>query len=166
MLNACVTLRTWYSLQLHITQNKHACSKRYRTSSKTVARNHAVRRSSRIHTDCVLTEQLKNSSSVSAFEHCSVSNGQSGGLDDDCGLQKAHHAAPQLFLQCCSVGPLLRSCFSEERSDRTTCLEDGGPIWHGQPSQCASPSRHMQMEQTARVQFKDERGWSFAAVQG
>lgn len=106
----------------------------------------------------MLTEQLKNSSSVFAFEHCSVSNGPSSGLDDDCGLQKAHHAAPQLFLQCCSVGPLLRSCFSEERADCTTCLEDSDPVWHGQPSQCASPSWHMQMEQTAESSSKTKEG--------
>ena len=106
----------------------------------------------------MLTEQLKNSSSLSAFEHCSVSNGQSGGLDDDCGLQKAHQAAPQLFLQCCSVGPLLRSCFSEERADCTTCSEDSDPVWHGQPSQCASPSWHMQMEQTAESSSKTKEG--------
>ena len=56
-------------------------------------------------------------SSSSAFEHCPYSNGQSGGLDESCGLQKLLHVASQLFLQGCSMGPLLRSCFSEEEAE-------------------------------------------------
>ena len=56
-------------------------------------------------------------SSFSAFEHCPYSNGQSGGLDESCGLQKFLHVASQLFLQRCSMGPLLRSCFSEEEAE-------------------------------------------------
>ena len=37
----------------------------------------------------------------------------SGVLEGGCGLQKVLHVVPQLFLHLCTMGPLLRSCFSE-----------------------------------------------------
>ena len=46
-------------------------------------------------------------SSSSAFEGDHASNDKSGGLDVGCGLQEVLFAAPELFLECCSVGPLL-----------------------------------------------------------
>ena len=45
---------------------------------------------------------------ASAFKHGSASYGQSGGLDISCSLRKVLHVFPQLFLQRCSMGPLLR----------------------------------------------------------
>ena len=50
-------------------------------------------------------------SSSCAFEQESASNGQSGVLDDGCGLQKVIHLAQQLFSERCSMGPLLLSFF-------------------------------------------------------
>ena len=58
-------------------------------------------------------------SSLSSFSPCSASVGQSGGLEEGCGgLQKVLHVVvPQLFLQRCSMGPLLPSGFSEEGTE-------------------------------------------------
>lgn len=42
----------------------------------------------------------------------------SGGLDEGYGLQ-SFHVAPKLYLQRCSMGPLLRSRFSEDGEERT-----------------------------------------------
>ena len=39
------------------------------------------------------------------------------GLDDGRGLQKIFPDAPQLFLQCCSMGPLLASGFSKKGAE-------------------------------------------------
>ena len=63
-----------------------------------------------------------DSSPSSAFEHCPYSNGHSGGLDESCGLQKVARVASHLFLQRCSMGPLLRSCFSEEEVELQNML--------------------------------------------
>ena len=51
------------------------------------------------------------------FEHGSASSGQSSGLDEGCGLGKVVGGGPQLFLQWCSMGPLLCSCLSEEGAE-------------------------------------------------
>ena len=49
-------------------------------------------------------------------------------LDEGCGLLKVLHVAPQLFLQRCSEGPLLRSCFSEKSGPSCrTVFGDCGP---------------------------------------
>ena len=52
--------------------------------------------------------------SFSVLQQCPTSNGQSGGLEESCGLQKVLRVVPQLFLQRCSMGPLLPSGFSVE----------------------------------------------------
>ena len=57
---------------------------------------------------------MKTSSSSSAFEQCSASGSQSGGVGGGCDVQKVLGVAPQLLLQRCSMGPLLPSGFSEE----------------------------------------------------
>jgi len=44
-------------------------------------------------------------------------NGQSSGLDEGCGLLKVLHVSPELFLQRCSMGPLLCSCFTKEEAE-------------------------------------------------
>ena len=50
----------------------------------------------------------------------SVSNGQSGGLDDGCDLQMVLLVVdPQLLLQRCSMGPLLPSGFVSQTSTGT-----------------------------------------------
>ena len=59
--------------------------------------------------------------SYSAFERGYASNGQSGGLDEGCDLQiVVLRVAPQLFLQGCSVGPLLCPCFLKRGQNRRT----------------------------------------------
>ena len=56
--------------------------------------------------------------SFSAFERGPASSGQSGGVDEGCGLQKVLRVfSLQLFLQRCSMGPLLPSCFSGEGAE-------------------------------------------------
>ena len=44
-----------------------------------------------------------SSSSSSAFMHDSALNGQSGGLDEGCGIHQVFHVAQLLFLQLCSI---------------------------------------------------------------
>ena len=56
-------------------------------------------------------------SSPSSFSPCATSDSQSGGLEEGCGLQKGLHVVPQLFLQRCSMQPLLPSDFSEEGTE-------------------------------------------------
>ena len=56
-------------------------------------------------------------SSSSALEGDHASNDKSGGLDVGCGLQEVLFAAPELFLECCSVGPLLGSYGLEQRTE-------------------------------------------------
>ena len=51
--------------------------------------------------------------------------GESGGLEESCGLQKVLHVAPQLFLQRCSMGPLLPSGFSVEGAELGTVFLSG-----------------------------------------
>ena len=51
----------------------------------------------------------------------------SGGLDEGSGLQ-SFHAAPKLYLQRCSMGPLLLSRFSEDGAERRTTEHDLGTI--------------------------------------
>ena len=56
----------------------------------------------------------------SAFEQGSASHGQSGGLDEGCGgLPMVLVVAPQLFLQRCSMEPLLPSGFLNQTSTGT-----------------------------------------------
>ena len=60
---------------------------------------------------------IESLSSSSAFEGDHASNDKSGGLDVGCGLQEVLFAAPELFLECCSVGPLLGSYGLEQRTE-------------------------------------------------
>ena len=66
---------------------------------------------------CLMDGVFAVADSSAVFEHGSAANGQSGGLGEDCGLHRVLHVAPQLLLQCCSVGPLPCSCFSEEATE-------------------------------------------------
>ena len=51
------------------------------------------------------------------FEHGSASSSQSSGLGESCHLEEVIGVGPQLFLQWCSMGPLLCSCLSEEGAE-------------------------------------------------
>ena len=71
--------------------------------------------------------------SNSAFDRGSVSNGQSGGLDEGCGvLQKVLRVvARQLLLQRCSMGPLLPSAFSGRRTELQNVLHGATAAFSG-----------------------------------
>ena len=53
-----------------------------------------------------------------------------GGLDEGSGLQ-SFHAAPELYLQRCSMGPLRRSRFSEDGAERTIEHDLGSIVLSG-----------------------------------
>ena len=80
----------------------------------------------------------------SALEHVSALKGQSVGLDEGCGLQNVLHVAPQLFLQRCSVRPLLASL--RRGQNCRTCSGDCDPVWLGQSSACASTTQQHVLE--------------------
>ena len=54
----------------------------------------------------------------------------SGGLDEGSGLQ-SFHVAPKMYLQPCSMGPLLCSLFSEDGAERTIEQDLGSIVLSG-----------------------------------